>query len=273
MAVSRASAVWEGDLVGGSGRVSVASGAFPEQPVTWAARTERPDPKTSPEELISAAHAACYAMALSTRSRGAGHAPERLSVDAVTHFTPLEGGGVGITRIDLAVARPGGGSRPGRVRAARRRGRTGLPGLKRAARQRGDPREGYAGGLIVVTVADPARLNTGPKITPRKDDTMFLRKPKAIPDASDALPGRDQPIELTEPHTRARHAAPAAVPRGNRAHRGRDGLLLGRRADLLADARRVHDRRRLRRRVDAESDLPRGLLGHDRPHRGGARRI
>jgi peptide-methionine (S)-S-oxide reductase len=50
-------------------------------------------------------------------------------------------------------------------------------------------------------VADPARLNTGPKTTPRKDDTMFLRKPKAIPDASDALPGRDQPIELTEPHT------------------------------------------------------------------------
>jgi peptide-methionine (S)-S-oxide reductase len=50
-------------------------------------------------------------------------------------------------------------------------------------------------------VADPARLNTGPKITPWKDDTMFLRKPKAIPDESDALPGRDQPIELTEPHT------------------------------------------------------------------------
>jgi lipoyl-dependent peroxiredoxin len=103
MAVSHASAVWEGDLVGGSGRVSVASGAFPEQSVTWAARTERPDPKTSPEELISAAHAACYAMALSGTLAGAGHPPEQLSVDAVTHFTPLEGGGFGITRIDLAV--------------------------------------------------------------------------------------------------------------------------------------------------------------------------
>ena len=94
MAVSRASAVWEGDLVGGSGRVSVDSGAFPEQAVSWAARTERPDPEDEPEELISAAHAACYAMALSGTLAGAGHAPERLSVDAVTHFTPLEGGGL-----------------------------------------------------------------------------------------------------------------------------------------------------------------------------------
>jgi osmotically inducible protein OsmC len=103
MAVSRASAVWEGDLTGGSGRVSVASGAFPELPVTWAARIERPDSKTSPEELIAAAHAACYAMAFSNTLATAGHAPERLSVDAVTHLTPLEGGGVGITRTDLAV--------------------------------------------------------------------------------------------------------------------------------------------------------------------------
>ena len=102
---------------------------------------------------------------------------------------------------------------------------------------------------------------------------MFLRKPKAIPDASDALPGRDQPIELHRAAHGARHAAPAAVPRGDRAHRRRNGLLLGRRADLLADARRVHDRRGLRRRVDAEPDLPRGVLGHDRPHRGGAGRI
>jgi osmotically inducible protein OsmC len=103
MAVSQASAVWEGDLVSGIGRVSVASGAFPEQAVSWAARTERPDPKTSPEELISAAHAACFAMAFSNTLASAGHSPEHLSVDAVTHFTPLEGGGFGITRIELAV--------------------------------------------------------------------------------------------------------------------------------------------------------------------------
>jgi osmotically inducible protein OsmC len=100
MADSRAHAVWEGDLEGGSGSVSVASGAFPEQAVTWAARTNRPDPKTSPEELIAAAHAACYAMALSNTLAGAGRTPERLTVDAVCHFTP----GTGITRSDLSVS-------------------------------------------------------------------------------------------------------------------------------------------------------------------------
>ena len=103
MAESRASAVWEGDLLSGSGKVSVASGAFPEQAVTWTARTDRPDPKTSPEELIAAAHAACYAMAFSHALAEAGHAPERLSVDAACQFGPIEGGGFAITRIDLTV--------------------------------------------------------------------------------------------------------------------------------------------------------------------------
>jgi lipoyl-dependent peroxiredoxin len=100
MADSRASAAWEGDLMHGSGTVTVASGAFAEQAVTWAARTNRPDPKTSPEELIAAAHAACYAMALSHTLAEAGHAPEHLAVDAVTHFDP----GAGITRSDLTVS-------------------------------------------------------------------------------------------------------------------------------------------------------------------------
>ena len=99
MADSRASAAWDGDLLHGSGTVKVASGAFPEQPVTWAARTNRPYPKTSPEELIAAAHAACYAMAFSHTLAEAGHAPEHLDVDATCHFEP----GTGITRIDLAV--------------------------------------------------------------------------------------------------------------------------------------------------------------------------
>jgi osmotically inducible protein OsmC len=102
MAQSRASAVWEGDLPGGSGTVSVASGAFPEQAVTWKARTERPDPKTSPEELIAAAHAACYSMAFSHALAQAGHTPERVAVDAVCEFGPVEGG-FAITRINLTV--------------------------------------------------------------------------------------------------------------------------------------------------------------------------
>ena len=103
MAESRASALWQGDLGSGSGKVSVASGAFPEQAVTWAARTNRPDPKTSPEELIAAAHAACYAMALSHTLAEAGHAPEQVAVDAACQFAPVEGGGFAITRIDLTV--------------------------------------------------------------------------------------------------------------------------------------------------------------------------
>ena len=104
MAESRANAVWAGDLIGGSGSVTVASGAFPEQVVTWAARTNRPDPKTSPEELIAAAHAACYAMAFSHTVAEAGHRPEHVEVDAACHFDPLPGGGFGITRMDLTVS-------------------------------------------------------------------------------------------------------------------------------------------------------------------------
>ena len=72
MAESRASAVWEGNLVDGSGVVGAASGLFADAPITWAARTSRPDPKTSPEELIAAAHAACYAMAFSHTLAEAG---------------------------------------------------------------------------------------------------------------------------------------------------------------------------------------------------------
>ena len=103
MAESRASAVWEGNLVEGSGRVSAASGLFTDAPVTWAARTSRPDPKTSHEELIAAAHAACYAMAFSHTLAEAGHAPEQVSVSAVCHFTPVEGGGFSVSKMEVDV--------------------------------------------------------------------------------------------------------------------------------------------------------------------------
>jgi osmotically inducible protein OsmC len=103
MAESRASAVWEGNLVDGSGQVSAASGLFADAPLTWAARTSRPDPKTSPEELIAAAHAACYAMAFSHALAEAGSPPERVSVSAVCHFTPVEGGGFAVSLMELDV--------------------------------------------------------------------------------------------------------------------------------------------------------------------------
>ena len=96
---SNASATWQGDLMGGSGSVRVASGAFPEQPLTWRARAESRESGTSPEELIAAAHAGCFAMALSFGLAQAGHPPERLETAARVSFQ----GGEGITGIHLTV--------------------------------------------------------------------------------------------------------------------------------------------------------------------------
>ncbi|HKC82990.1 MAG TPA: OsmC family peroxiredoxin [bacterium] len=98
-AISRADAAWEGDLTSGRGRVKVASGTFSEFPVTWATRAERTHGGTSPEELIAAAHAACYSMAFSNGLSKAGHKPERLNTTAEVEFVP----GKGITTITLSV--------------------------------------------------------------------------------------------------------------------------------------------------------------------------
>ncbi|MGH7764232.1 MAG: OsmC family peroxiredoxin [Candidatus Dormibacteraceae bacterium] len=98
-AISRADVVWEGDLGSGSGRVKVATGAFSEFPVSWASRAESQKGKTSPEELIAAAHAACYSMAFSNGLSKAGHKVERLNTSAEVEFVP----GTGITNITLNV--------------------------------------------------------------------------------------------------------------------------------------------------------------------------
>jgi osmotically inducible protein OsmC len=98
-AISRADAVWEGDLASGKGRVKVASGTFNEFPVTWSSRADRTHGGTSPEELIAAAHAACYSMAFSSGLAKAGHHPERLNTTAEVEFVP----GTGITTITLTV--------------------------------------------------------------------------------------------------------------------------------------------------------------------------
>lgn len=89
----RAEATWSGDLLAGSGSVSAAtSGLFRDLPVSWATRTEDPGTNTSPEELIAAAHAACYSMAFSNILAKAGHAPERLDVSAEVTFERLDAG-------------------------------------------------------------------------------------------------------------------------------------------------------------------------------------
>ena len=90
-AESSATTVWEGDLAHGSGVTTPASGAFPPTDVSWASRTKRAAGKTSPEELLAAAHAACYCMGLSHELAEAGTPPERLEATATVAFVPGEG--------------------------------------------------------------------------------------------------------------------------------------------------------------------------------------
>jgi osmotically inducible protein OsmC len=101
--VRRAEAVWEGDLLSGKGRVSAkSSGMFKDQPVSWAARTETPDGKTSPEELLAAAHASCFAMALSAGLAKGKTPATRLEVSAAVTFDKV-GAGFKVTSSALEV--------------------------------------------------------------------------------------------------------------------------------------------------------------------------
>ena len=86
-AIRRAEANWAGDLASGEGKVSgVSSGLFSSLPVSWAARIERPGGKTSPEELLAAAHASCYAMALGRALARGGTPSTNLAVSADVTF-------------------------------------------------------------------------------------------------------------------------------------------------------------------------------------------
>ena len=103
----RADVTWNGSLTDGSGTITkTTSGAIGEQPVSWAARSEdATGGKTSPEELIAAAHASCFSMALSSGLAKAGTPPDELKTSATVTFQP----GEGITKIALSVE----GSVPG----------------------------------------------------------------------------------------------------------------------------------------------------------------
>lgn len=91
MAVREATALWQGDLKGGSGRTSAeSSSAFRDLGLSWKARAEdRPDGLSSPEELLAAAHAGCFSMALSAGLAKRGHAPESLFVRCRVEFDPI----------------------------------------------------------------------------------------------------------------------------------------------------------------------------------------
>src|SRR5919199_710525 len=96
----KAEVTWRGDLMSGQGTIDdVGSGAFGPLDVTWASRAEEPAGKTSPEELIAAAHASCFSMALSNGLAQAGTPPEELDVSATVTFVP----GTGITKSVLDV--------------------------------------------------------------------------------------------------------------------------------------------------------------------------
>ncbi len=91
-AIRRASVAWVGDLATGSGLLSAdTSQAFDVLPVSWASRTEHADGKTSPEELLAAAHASCYSMAFSGELAKAGSPPEKLSVTSEITFDLVAG--------------------------------------------------------------------------------------------------------------------------------------------------------------------------------------
>jgi osmotically inducible protein OsmC len=90
-AESSATTTWRGSLAKGSGTTHPQSGAFEDVEVSWASRTERAAGKTSPEELLAAAHASCYCMALSHELSEAGNEPEQLEATATVEFVPGEG--------------------------------------------------------------------------------------------------------------------------------------------------------------------------------------
>ncbi|MBV7694199.1 OsmC family protein [Streptomyces sp. TRM70350] len=100
MATTRsAHTVWEGNLLEGSGVVTFDSSGIGQQPVSWPSRAEQANGKTSPEELIAAAHSSCFSMALSHGLTGAGNPPTKLVTSADVTFQP----GEGITGIHLTV--------------------------------------------------------------------------------------------------------------------------------------------------------------------------
>jgi osmotically inducible protein OsmC len=92
-ATRSAHAVWDGDLLAGHGVVSATtSKTFSDLSVSWKARTEEPGGSTSPEELVAAAHASCFSMALSAGLGGGGTPPTKLVVDATVSFEQVDGG-------------------------------------------------------------------------------------------------------------------------------------------------------------------------------------
>jgi osmotically inducible protein OsmC len=100
---SRATAEWQGDLMSGTGKTSGASGTFRDAGLSWKARTDGAANATTPEELLAAAHASCFSMALSHGLAQGGHAPKRIETSCVVEFGPKSGGGFEVRSSALEV--------------------------------------------------------------------------------------------------------------------------------------------------------------------------
>jgi osmotically inducible protein OsmC len=97
----QANVTWEGNVARGNGAISAATGAFAELPYSLATRIEKVDGKTSPEELLAAAHAACFAMSLAGELAGAGTPAEHLDVKATVTLDQVEDGSHRIVASEL----------------------------------------------------------------------------------------------------------------------------------------------------------------------------
>jgi osmotically inducible protein OsmC len=100
---SKATAQWEGDLMSGKGKASASSGTFKDANLTWKARTEGAANSTTPEELLAAAHASCFSMAISHGLAKEGHAPRRIETTCTVEFGPKQGGGFEVKSSALEV--------------------------------------------------------------------------------------------------------------------------------------------------------------------------
>ncbi|HWQ53587.1 MAG TPA: OsmC family protein [Bryobacteraceae bacterium] len=121
----KASAIWQGGLKNGKGTLSTASGVLQETPYSFGMRFEN-QPGTNPEELVAAAHAGCFAMALSGQLEGAGMIPERLEVSATVKLEKGDGGwAVTASHLDLTAHIPG--ADPDKFKTAAENAKAGCP--------------------------------------------------------------------------------------------------------------------------------------------------
>jgi osmotically inducible protein OsmC len=131
MAVRKANAGWNGSFKDGSGTMAFGSGAF-EGAYSAESRFEEGE-GTNPEELIAAAHAGCFSMALTLGLDQAGHSPESVETEADVHITPADGGGFEISRIDLRTRGRVPGISEDEFREAAEATKTGCPVSKALA--------------------------------------------------------------------------------------------------------------------------------------------